>query len=116
MQHTTSAWSRGTAIAAAFPAASTTGAARAAPAGIGVMTGAGLERRRPRDLSEAPRDVQGVTVTGVASEQDILIRALPGQYTLIPGDVRRRSRRPGGPAHGAAGDGRRPWPGASTRF
>lgn len=126
MQHTTSAWSRRTAIAAALQAILTSGAVHAAhaspeapqaagasgtvptvvvtaagfeqaatdaPASITVITREDLEKRPFRDLTDALRDVQGVTVTGVANEQDILIRGLPGQYTLILVDGKRQSTR-----------------------
>jgi len=64
-----------------------------APASITVITREDLEKRPFRDLTDALRDVQGVTVTGVANEQDILIRGLPGQYTLILVDGKRQSTR-----------------------
>jgi outer membrane receptor for ferrienterochelin and colicins len=64
-----------------------------APASITVVTREELEKGAFRDLTDALREVQGVTVTGVANEQDISIRGLPGQYTLILVDGRRQSTR-----------------------
>lgn len=126
MQHTTTAWFKRTAIAAALhgalalsahaapdapdfnpQAAGASGtvptvvvtaagfeqSATDAPASITVITREDLEKRPFRDLTDALRDVQGVTVTGVANEQDILIRGLPGQYTLILVDGKRQSTR-----------------------
>jgi len=68
-------------------------AATDAPASITVITREELEKRPFRDLTDALRDVQGVTVTGVANEQDIFIRGLPGQYTLILVDGKRQGTR-----------------------
>src|SRR5689334_19034269 len=47
-----------------------------APASITVITREELEKGNFRDLTDALRDVQGVAVTGVANEKDILIRGL----------------------------------------
>ena len=73
-----------------------------APASITVITRDDLEKRPFRDLTDALRDVQGVTVTGIANEQDILIRGLPGAYTLILVDGKRQSTRDAR-ANGSAG-------------
>ncbi|MGI6854420.1 TonB-dependent receptor domain-containing protein [Mesorhizobium sp. 1B3] len=64
-----------------------------APASITVVTREELERGSFRNLTDALREVQGVTVTGVANEKDIYIRGLPGQYTLILVDGKRQSTR-----------------------
>ncbi|MGO4840407.1 TonB-dependent receptor plug domain-containing protein, partial [Rhizobiaceae sp. 2RAB30] len=64
-----------------------------APASITVITREELEKGNFRDLTDALRDVQGVAVTGVANEKDILIRGLPGAYTLILVDGKRQSTR-----------------------
>lgn len=64
-----------------------------APASISVITREELEKKPFRDLTDALRDVEGVTITGVANEQDIYIRGLPGAYTLILVDGIRQSTR-----------------------
>jgi outer membrane receptor for ferrienterochelin and colicins len=64
-----------------------------APASISVITREELEKGSFRDLTDALREVQGVTVTGVANEKDIFIRGLPGSYTLILVDGKRQSTR-----------------------
>ena len=70
-----------------------------APASISVIDRAQLETGQFRDLTDALRNVQGVSVTGAANEEDIYIRGLPGEYTLILVDgVRQNTResRPNG--------------------
>ncbi|RJL03992.1 TonB-dependent receptor [Paracoccus aestuarii] len=64
-----------------------------APASITVLSGDELRRRNVTSLSDALRDVQGVATTGIANEQDITIRGLPGQYTLILVDGVRQGTR-----------------------
>lgn len=64
-----------------------------APASISVISGEELARRNVTDLTDALRGVQGVVTTGVANEQDIYIRGLPGQYTLILVDGKRQNTR-----------------------
>jgi outer membrane receptor for ferrienterochelin and colicins len=64
-----------------------------APASISVITREELEKGSFRDLTDALREVQGVTVTGVANEKDIYIRGLPGSYTLILVDGKRQNTR-----------------------
>ncbi|MFN3274549.1 MAG: TonB-dependent receptor domain-containing protein [Paracoccus sp. (in: a-proteobacteria)] len=64
-----------------------------APASITVISGEDLARRNITSLSDALREVQGVSTTGIANEQDINIRGLPGQYTLILVDGKRQSTR-----------------------
>ncbi|PTE21060.1 TonB-dependent receptor [Cereibacter changlensis JA139] len=73
-----------------------------APASISVITAEDLERGAFRDLTDALREVQGVTATGVANERDIQIRGLPGAYTLILVDGRRQGTRESRP-NGSAG-------------
>ncbi|MDY8110832.1 TonB-dependent receptor [Fulvimarina sp. 2208YS6-2-32] len=70
-----------------------------APASISVIPREQLETGQFRDLTDALRAVQGVSVTGNANEEDIYIRGLPGAYTLILVDgVRQNTResRPNG--------------------
>ena len=64
-----------------------------APASITVITREDLEKGSFRDLTDALRDAQGVMVTGGANENDILIRGLPGNYTLIMVDGKRQNTR-----------------------
>lgn len=65
----------------------------AAPASISVISGEELARRNITSLSDALRGVQGVATTGVTNEQDITIRGLSGQYTLILVDGKRQGTR-----------------------
>lgn len=64
-----------------------------APASISVITRAELEKRPFRDLTDALRDLEGVSITGSTNEKDILMRGLPGSYTLILVDGKRQSTR-----------------------
>lgn len=73
-----------------------------APASITVVTREELEKGVFRDLTDALREVQGVTVTGPANEADIHIRGLPGSYTLILVDGKRQGTRDARP-NGSAG-------------
>lgn len=64
-----------------------------APASITVITGDELRKKSFRDLTDAVRDVEGVTVNGGANETDISIRGMPADYTLILVDGKRQSAR-----------------------
>lgn len=64
-----------------------------APASMTVITGDELRKRSFRDLTDAVRDVEGVTVNGGANETDISIRGMPADYTLILVDGKRQSAR-----------------------
>jgi outer membrane receptor for ferrienterochelin and colicins len=64
-----------------------------APASITVIDGKDLRRRSIQNLADAVRDVEGVVVNGGANENDIQIRGMPGDYTLILVDGRRQSAR-----------------------
>lgn len=64
-----------------------------APASITVIKPEELKKKAFRDLTDALKDVEGVTVTGTSSEKDIFIRGLPGAYTLILVDGKRQSTR-----------------------
>ena len=68
-------------------------ALRDAPASVSVISGEELRKGSFKDLTDALREVQGVAVTGIANEQDIYIRGLPGQYTLILVDGKRQGTR-----------------------
>ena len=80
-----------------------------APASITVISREELERGAYRDLSDALREVQGLVTTGVANEQDIQIRGLPGSYTLMLIDGRRVSTRESRP-NGSSGFEQRHFP------
>ncbi|MEE4617816.1 TonB-dependent receptor [Pseudomonas alliivorans] len=64
-----------------------------APASMTVITGDELRKRSFRDLTDAVREVEGVTVNGGANETDISIRGMPADYTLILVDGKRQSAR-----------------------
>ncbi|ACM03264.1 TonB-dependent receptor domain-containing protein [Cereibacter sphaeroides] len=64
-----------------------------APASVSIITREDLERGNVTSLSDALREAQGVVTTGVAGEQDIFIRGLPGAYTLILVDGKRQGTR-----------------------
>lgn len=64
-----------------------------APASITVITGDELRKKSFHDLTDALRDVEGVTVNGGANESDISIRGMPADYTLILVDGKRQSAR-----------------------
>lgn len=64
-----------------------------APASITVVTAETLANRPNADLTDALRDVEGVSVSGGSNFQTIFIRGLPGAYTLILVDGRRQSTR-----------------------
>lgn len=66
---------------------------RDAPASVSIITAGELAKGRFASLTDALCEVQGVVTTGTANEQDIFIRGLPGQYTLILVDGKRRSTR-----------------------
>lgn len=80
-----------------------------APASITVISREELESGAYRDLSDALREVQGLVTTGVANEQDIQIRGLPGSYTLMLIDGRRVSTRKSRP-NGSSGFEQRHFP------
>ncbi|TWG92367.1 outer membrane receptor for ferrienterochelin and colicins [Mesorhizobium sp. J18] len=73
-----------------------------APASITVITREDLEKGSFRDLTDALKEAQGVTVTGPANEKDIHIRGLSGAYTLILVDGKRQNTRESRP-NGSAG-------------
>lgn len=64
-----------------------------APASISVVPGEAVRNERFTDLTSALDGVQGVVATGSANENDIFIRGLPGEYTLILVDGRRQGTR-----------------------
>lgn len=64
-----------------------------APASISVITSEELQKGNFTSLTDALKEVQGVVATGIANEQDIYIRGLPGQYTLILVDGKRQNTR-----------------------
>jgi len=64
-----------------------------APASITIIKGDDLRKKSFHDLTDALRDVEGVTVNGGANETDISIRGMPADYTLILVDGKRQSAR-----------------------
>ncbi|MDN5568216.1 MAG: TonB-dependent receptor, partial [Paracoccus sp. (in: a-proteobacteria)] len=64
-----------------------------APASVSIISGDELARRSVTSLTDALREVQGVATTGNANEEDIYIRGLSGQYTLILVDGKRQGTR-----------------------
>ena len=54
-----------------------------APASVSVIDRKQLAQRAYKDITDALRDVPGVTVTGGGYRQDISVRGLPAQYTSI---------------------------------
>ena len=64
-----------------------------APASISVVTAETLANRPNADLTDALRDVEGVSVSGGSNSQDVFIRGLPGSYTLVLVDGKRQSTR-----------------------
>lgn len=64
-----------------------------APASVSVISGEELAKTEIRSLSDALKGVQGVVTTGIANEEDIMIRGLPGAYTLILVDGKRQGTR-----------------------
>lgn len=64
-----------------------------APASVTVISGDDLRKRSIQNLADAVRDVEGVAVIGGANENDISIRGMPGDYTLILVDGKRQSGR-----------------------
>ncbi|MEI4469950.1 TonB-dependent receptor domain-containing protein [Frigidibacter sp. MR17.24] len=73
-----------------------------APASVTVITGEELARASVTSLSDALAEAQGVVTTGVPNEEDISIRGLPGQYTLILVDGKRQGTRESRP-NGSSG-------------
>lgn len=54
-----------------------------APASISVITREELNKKPFRDLTDALKDIEGVSITGISNEKDIFMRGLNGTYTLI---------------------------------
>lgn len=64
-----------------------------APASISVIDREELSQRFYRDLTDAMTDVPGVVVTGGGDREDISLRGMGSQYTLILVDGKRQSSR-----------------------
>ncbi|WP_218396589.1 TonB-dependent receptor domain-containing protein [Alteromonas lipotrueae] len=64
-----------------------------APASVSVIDRKQLAQRAYKDVTDALRDVPGVTVTGGGYRQDISIRGLPAQYTSILVDGKKQTGR-----------------------
>ncbi|MEC9260409.1 MAG: ligand-gated channel protein [Pseudomonadota bacterium] len=64
-----------------------------APASISVLDKEELSERFYRDLTDAMTDIPGVIVTGGGDKEDISLRGMGSQYTLILVDGQRQSSR-----------------------
>ncbi|MCG7541549.1 ligand-gated channel protein [Pseudoalteromonas sp. OF7H-1] len=64
-----------------------------APASVSVINQEALQQRFYRDLTDAMTDVPGVVVTGGGDREDISLRGMGSQYTLILVDGQRQSSR-----------------------
>ncbi|WP_413701516.1 TonB-dependent receptor plug domain-containing protein [Psychromonas sp. KJ10-10] len=64
-----------------------------APASISVIDRAQIESRSYKDLADALSDLPGVIITSGGSRQDISLRGMPSEYTLILVDGRKQSGR-----------------------
>lgn len=65
-----------------------------APASISIITRQQLEKKPFMNLEDAVRDVEGVSVVGTdPNGEDISIRGMPGEYTLILVDGKRQGTR-----------------------
>ncbi|ARU01166.1 TonB-dependent receptor domain-containing protein [Yoonia vestfoldensis] len=64
-----------------------------APASVTVVTGAELETAGVSDLTDALRGVPGVAVAGGTDAENILIRGMPAEYTLLLVDGQRLNSR-----------------------
>lgn len=69
-------------------------AIKEAPASISVITRKDIEARPYNSLADIMRSVEGVSVVGAGpNDQDISIRGMPGEYTLILVDGKRQNTR-----------------------
>lgn len=66
---------------------------KSAPASISIVSKADLENAPFRDVTDALKDVPGVVITGGGASQDISIRGMGAQYTLMMVDGKRQSSR-----------------------
>lgn len=64
-----------------------------APASISVISREDLENRPYTSLEDAVRHIEGVSINGENNGKDIVIRGMPGEYSLIMLDGRRQSTR-----------------------
>ncbi len=64
-----------------------------APASISIISAEQLTQRGVTDLTEAIRNVPGVAVAGAADAENIFIRGLPAEYTMILIDGKRVNTR-----------------------
>lgn len=64
-----------------------------APASVTVIQGEELRKGPTGDLTQILRDTAGVSTSGTADGQNISIRGLPGEYTLILVDGKRQGTR-----------------------
>lgn len=76
---------------------------KSAPASISVISKAELDNAPFRDVTDALKDVPGVVITGGGASQDISIRGMAPQYTLMMVDGKRQSSRETRPNSDGAG-------------
>jgi outer membrane receptor for ferrienterochelin and colicins len=69
-----------------------------APASISIIDREQLENRSYRDVTDALKTVPGVTVTNGGSRQDISIRGMPAEYTVLLVDGKKQSGRESQPS------------------
>lgn len=76
---------------------------KSAPASISVVSKADLDNAPFRDVTDALKDVPGVVITGGGASQDISIRGMGSQYTLMLVDGKRQSSRSSRPNSDGSG-------------
>ncbi|OOE80915.1 ligand-gated channel protein [Salinivibrio sp. ML198] len=64
-----------------------------APASISVINRSQIENRAYKDITDALQDVPGVVITSGGSRQEISLRGMPSDYTVILVDGRKQSGR-----------------------
>lgn len=74
-----------------------------APASISVISKQELENQPFRDITDAIADVPGVVITGGGASEDISIRGMGSQYTLMMVDGKRQNSRSTRPNSDGAG-------------
>lgn len=76
---------------------------KSAPASISVISKAELDNAPFRDVTDALKDVPGVVITGGGASQDISIRGMAPQYTLMLVDGKRQNSRSSRPNSDGSG-------------
>ncbi len=76
---------------------------KSAPASISVISNEDIKNAPFRDVTDALKDVPGVVITGGGASQDISIRGMAPQYTLMLVDGKRQNSRQTRPNSDGAG-------------